>query len=59
MNNIILDPWEDIDSYMITMFNIVLSNKYKNNYIIRNYARWYNYWINIYESCNIFNPLHE
>ena len=49
MNNIILDPWEDIDSYMITMFNIVLSNKYKNNYMIRNYARLYNYWINIYE----------
>jgi hypothetical protein len=46
--------WEDIDSYMITMFNIVLLNKYKNNYMIRNYTRWYNYWINIYESWNIF-----
>jgi hypothetical protein len=46
--------WEDIDFYMITMFNIVLSNKYKNNYMIRNYTKWYNYWINIYESWNIF-----
>lgn len=46
--------WEDIDFYMKRMIEIVLSNKYKNNVMIRNYSRWYNYWINIYESWNYF-----
>jgi len=46
--------WEDIDFYMKRMIDIVLSNKYKNNAMIRNYSRWYNYWINIYESWNYF-----
>jgi len=36
------------------MKETLLSNKYKNNIMIRNYTRWYNYWINISESWNYF-----
>ena len=46
--------WEEIDRYIIIMNEIVLSNKYKNNIMIRNYTRWYNYWINISESWDYF-----
>jgi len=42
--------WKDIDKYMTKMIEIVRSNKYKSNIMIRNYNRWYNYWTNIYDS---------
>jgi hypothetical protein len=41
--------WKDIDKYMTKMIEIVNSNKYKSNIMIRNYNRWYNYWTNIYD----------
>ena len=46
--------WSDIDSYMKKMIEIVLSNKYKTNIMIRNYNKWYNYWINISKSWILF-----
>lgn len=46
--------WHEIDSYIIKMIHIVLSNKYKNNIMIRNYTKWFNYWINVNESWNKF-----
>jgi hypothetical protein len=46
--------WEDIDRYIIIMKETVLSNKYKDNIMIRNYTRWYNYWINLSDSWNFF-----
>jgi hypothetical protein len=46
--------WENIDNYINKMIVIVKSNEYKNNLMIRNYSRWYNYWINIYDSWNFF-----
>ena len=35
--------WNEIDLYVTNMKEIVLSNKYKNNIMIRNYERWFNY----------------
>jgi hypothetical protein len=46
--------WHEIDSYIIKMIHIVLSNKYKNNIMIRNYRKWFNYWIHVNESWNKF-----
>jgi len=46
--------WHEIDSYITKMIHIVLSNKYKNNIMIRNYRKWFNYWINVNESWNKF-----
>jgi hypothetical protein len=46
--------WEDIDNYISKMKDVVLSNKYKNNIMIRNYKSWHNYWINVSESWNFF-----
>ena len=46
--------WNEIDLYVTNMIEIVLSNKYKNNSMIRNYERWFNYWINVSESWNKF-----
>lgn len=46
--------WDDIDTYIKAMITIVLSGKYETNIMIRNYKRWYNYWININKSWNYF-----
>jgi hypothetical protein len=46
--------WNEIDLYVTKMIEIVLSNKYKNNIMIRNYKKWFNYWINVSESWNKF-----
>ena len=51
--------WEDIDTYMNIMIQIVLSNKYKENSLVRNYTRWYNYWININESWIFFKNKYQ
>lgn len=46
--------WNDINYYVTNMIEIVLSNKYKDNIMIRNYTKWFNYWINVSESWNKF-----
>jgi hypothetical protein len=46
--------WNEIDLYITMMTKIVLSNKYKNNIMIRNYTKWFNYWCNVSESWNKF-----
>jgi hypothetical protein len=46
--------WNEIDLYVTNMIEVVLSNKYKNNSMIINYERWFNYWINVNESWNKF-----
>ncbi len=58
LKNIVINlykiSWKDIDDYIETMINIVKSNKYKTNVMIRNYKKWYDYWLNVYESWKYF-----
>ena len=55
----VIDPWEDIDNYIINIKIIVDNNKLKNsnkifNFRIYNYRKWKIYWLNICKSWDLF-----
>ena len=59
INNLVIDlyyiSWNEINDYINSMLESIKNKeKYKNDYKIRNYKKFVNYWINLEKSWNIF-----